>query len=275
MFLRVFKRGHQRYLDKLSEYLDDRLDAEERARIEGHLEGCGQCRQELESLRETIGLLRRVALVEPPRSFKLQEAPSPAPRPSLLGRLIPGAPGAGRPALAWSMQLSTAVVAIALVVLLAGDFGGLFGDGDTLQGPVSQPASQEAQFTTESVPEPAPAPEAPASAAAESAPVAPAAPVPQQAMPAPAPDVAPTAEEEEADGGDVAEDASRQAEALEDQGVAPQAAPGEEKLAEAAEPEKEEGGNVVRKVQIGVGVLLGVLAAATAYITLRRRRALS
>ena len=82
MFLRAFKRGHQRFLDKLSEYLDDRLDAEERARIEGHLEGCDQCRQELESLRETIGLLRRVSLVEPPRSFKLQEAPSPAPRPS-------------------------------------------------------------------------------------------------------------------------------------------------------------------------------------------------
>ena len=275
MFLRVFKRGHQRYLDKLSEYLDDRLDAEERARIEGHLEGCAQCRQEFESLRETIGLLRRVSLVEPPRSFKLQEAPSPAPRPSLLGRFILGAPGAGRPALAWSMQLSTAAVAIALGVLLAGDFGGLFGDGDTVQGPASQAASQEAQFTTESLPEPAQAPEAPSPAAAESAPVAPAAPAPQQAMPAPPPGELPTAEEGEAVSDDVTEDASRQAEALEGQEPVPQATPGEEKLAEAGEPEKEGDGSVVRKVQIGVGAFLGVLAAATAYITLRRRRALS
>ncbi|MCH8087743.1 MAG: zf-HC2 domain-containing protein [Chloroflexi bacterium] len=98
--MRVFKRGHLRYLDKLSEYLDDRLDAEERARIEGHLEGCDQCRQELESLRETIGLLRRVALVEPPRSFKLQEAPSPRPGHRSLGGLYPVPPEPGvRPSL--------------------------------------------------------------------------------------------------------------------------------------------------------------------------------
>jgi anti-sigma factor RsiW len=38
--------------DRLSEYLDDEFDANERARIESHLQGCATCRADLAAIRQ-------------------------------------------------------------------------------------------------------------------------------------------------------------------------------------------------------------------------------
>ena len=41
---------HDALNERLSEYLDDELDAAERAAVEAHLAECGECRADLEAL---------------------------------------------------------------------------------------------------------------------------------------------------------------------------------------------------------------------------------
>jgi anti-sigma factor RsiW len=45
-------------LDRLSDYLDGELSAEERERLEAHLRGCDGCARFGGELREVVGLLR-------------------------------------------------------------------------------------------------------------------------------------------------------------------------------------------------------------------------
>ncbi len=97
----------------LSEYVDNRLDSENKSLVERHLETCEACSKELESLRMTVQLLHRVPEVPAPRSFTVA-APAPR-RESAFG-----------PASMRWLRPATAVVAIALVVLLAGDFSHVF-----------------------------------------------------------------------------------------------------------------------------------------------------
>lgn len=52
-------------LDLLSSYLDGELDASERARLEGHLPGCAECRSTLNALRSTIADIRALPEVAP------------------------------------------------------------------------------------------------------------------------------------------------------------------------------------------------------------------
>lgn len=93
----------------LSEYIDNRLDGESKSLVERHLETCEACSHELASLRMTVQLLHRVPQVSPARSFKVT-APQPR-RESAFGT-------AG---MRW-LRPATAIVAVALVVLLMGDF---------------------------------------------------------------------------------------------------------------------------------------------------------
>jgi hypothetical protein len=51
--------------DWLSPYLDEALSADERARIDAHLQDCTECRGELDRFRQTLTLLHRL---EPPRA---------------------------------------------------------------------------------------------------------------------------------------------------------------------------------------------------------------
>jgi mycothiol system anti-sigma-R factor len=46
---------------RLSEYLDHEIDPGACAEIEGHLDDCPPCRDFLESLRRTVGLVREAA----------------------------------------------------------------------------------------------------------------------------------------------------------------------------------------------------------------------
>lgn len=192
MFWNIWRKGHRRYLDLLSEYLDDKLGPVERARLEDHLNSCSECTYELESMRTTVGLLRRVPMVDTPRSFKLQQAPAEQPRQVKEGAQAIFGPAVrvpGRPVLLWSMQLSTVMAALLLVALLAGDFLGAFGNGAPLAQPDVQTAQEQAQLEEEATAAAAPPdaiPTSPPEVAPTPAPEATPAP-PSEAFPTPAP----------------------------------------------------------------------------------------
>ncbi|MBI4506265.1 MAG: zf-HC2 domain-containing protein, partial [Chloroflexi bacterium] len=60
---------------ELSDYVDGRLDHRARERLERHLARCAACQGELETLRQTVALLRALPSAEPARSFALRAAP--------------------------------------------------------------------------------------------------------------------------------------------------------------------------------------------------------
>src|SRR2546427_11038541 len=53
----------------LSAYLDERVGADERARIVTHLDACESCRAHLESLRRTVALLHTADPIRAPAGF--------------------------------------------------------------------------------------------------------------------------------------------------------------------------------------------------------------
>lgn len=132
--------------DLLSAYLDDEVTPPERARVETHLLTCAPCREELESLRWTVGLLQRMPPVELPRTFYLRETD-----------VAPAAPRRRRGLLAWLqplMAVSTAVSAVLFMIFLLGSLTA----GGT--APAAMPAPQIARAPEESAREaPAPLPE--------------------------------------------------------------------------------------------------------------------
>ncbi len=93
----------------LSEYIDNSLDSENKSLVERHLQACEACSKELESLRMTVQLLHRVSEVPAPRSFTVT-----VPQPKRETAFGPSS-------LRW-LRPATAIIAIALVVLLMGDF---------------------------------------------------------------------------------------------------------------------------------------------------------
>ena len=112
----------------LSEYIDSRLDGDNKSLVERHLETCEACSKELELLRMTVQLLHMVTEVPAPRSFTL-----PVPEPRREGIFVPSglrlqrsaiavaAIAVGPTSLRW-LRPATAIVAVVLVVLLMGDF---------------------------------------------------------------------------------------------------------------------------------------------------------
>ena len=57
---------HEACQDNLSAFLDGQLSARQRSRVEKHLQECAACREELESLRQTVSLLRSAPVLRPP-----------------------------------------------------------------------------------------------------------------------------------------------------------------------------------------------------------------
>jgi hypothetical protein len=86
-------RGHVQ-VELLSAYLDGQTSPAERATIDAHLQQCGACQAELESLRRTISLLQAMPRVAVPRAFTLSEAQvgvrRPEPSPNWFGGLARG-----------------------------------------------------------------------------------------------------------------------------------------------------------------------------------------
>ncbi len=93
----------------LSEYIDGALRREDRVVVERHLETCSECSKELESLRLTVRMLKRVPVAVVPRSFAISGAEDRKTSP------------AGPPNLGW-LRPATAMVTIAFVALLVVDF---------------------------------------------------------------------------------------------------------------------------------------------------------
>jgi anti-sigma factor RsiW len=96
---------------RLSEYLERDLDPAERSLVEGHLDGCASCNRELQELRETVSLLRR--LPEPGHPPALADA--------VMARIASEASGQGRLRSLFE-RLAEPRVALALAAGLAGVF---------------------------------------------------------------------------------------------------------------------------------------------------------
>lgn len=102
------------YTDRLSDYLDDELDAAERADVERHLASCGEC-------RTTLGELREVAV----RASRLQDSPPRADLwPGVADRLEAGPAHASvvpfRASRRFSFTLPQLVAASLALMILSG-----------------------------------------------------------------------------------------------------------------------------------------------------------
>jgi hypothetical protein len=105
----------------LSAYLDDQLDAEDRARLEAQLAVDPALRTELEALRRTVALVRDLPPQPIPRNFILPRAIATKARPAPVTR---------RPRwLAPFLTAATAAISLLFVAVLAGDllFSGVGG----------------------------------------------------------------------------------------------------------------------------------------------------
>ena len=133
MLKKLFSRGHGHFLEMLSNYVDGVLPKAERIALEAHLQGCDSCTEELESLRATVQMLRRMPEVEAPRSFRIAPAAVTVPTPP-----------PERPVLLWTMRVLTALAVVAFTVMVAGNVTGLFegGGGDGEQASDSPAASE-------------------------------------------------------------------------------------------------------------------------------------
>ena len=303
---RLFERGHGRFLGMLSDYIDGELEPGARDALEEHLAGCPSCSEELESLRATVLMLRRMPEVEAPRSFRL------APEPASTATPFPE-----RPVFLWAMRVSTALAVVAFTVMVAGNVSGLWEGGGGDGGRPASAATPEPAAVMEYLPTAAPHPTAmmdePDSEAMMESGVT-AMPEPT-ATPEPAPMMEPTAvpEEESAElafEDDMEEDSAALDAAPEPTGTpvpvpttapiptplpsptpipaptatptpeptstptampAPTATPGPRESTDG-ETEGEGGNGVALGLTIGLGVLAGALGLGTLYLTLRRRR---
>ena len=70
-----------RIRELLSPYLEEELGPDERARVEGHLHGCAECRADLELLRTTVGALREMPELPAPAGILQGVRRELAPRP--------------------------------------------------------------------------------------------------------------------------------------------------------------------------------------------------
>ena len=121
----------------LSGYMDQRLDPEEVAHVEGHLRACLRCREELESLRATVALLHRLPEMTPSRRFAV----------------APARPLPGRRALP-ALRFATAGVALLLVVAFAIDLTNVVEKKESTGsylGITGQSAENEAYWTVPGV----------------------------------------------------------------------------------------------------------------------------
>ncbi len=147
--------GHDRLRTLLSSYVDGQVSDAESRRVETHLTGCDECRKDLEDLRATVGLLKRLPELEVPRSFVLHSEPATV---RDTGTFV------------WTTGLATSMAAVTLVALLLGDVLGLLTQAGRIDvRDVREPTgvlAAAAPLTAAAPPEPTPALEAAAPTAA-------------------------------------------------------------------------------------------------------------
>ncbi|TET18542.1 MAG: hypothetical protein E3J81_00070 [Dehalococcoidia bacterium] len=149
MFLGGRKTRCHKVRGMLSEYIDSRLDSEDRGDVERHLEICEACSNELESLQMTVQLLNRVPLMPAPRSFAISEVGT--------GRVSIFEPQR----LGW-LRPATAFATVALIALLIVDFLQVVPHDQIMLSPTPQGEEymieSRGDEPAEAIPEPAPAP---------------------------------------------------------------------------------------------------------------------
>ena len=117
----TLRRGH-RHLgpDTLAEYMDGRLGAAARARVDQELASCADCREELEELQDTVSLLRQLPVEPVPRSFTM---PAPPVQPDSPREFAP----LRMPR--WVYAGAASAAAVVLAVLVSADATGLLEPG--------------------------------------------------------------------------------------------------------------------------------------------------
>lgn len=131
-------------LELLSAYLDNELTTAERINLERRFTSEPRLQRELDDLRTTVGALRTLEPVRPPRSFTLDPAKVARPRP-----FFP---------LTWVMQMGSGLAGFALVLLAtvqllaAGAIPASPLIGSAAPAPTSAPAAMEAPMAAESAP---------------------------------------------------------------------------------------------------------------------------
>ena len=85
LFRFLTERRHSKLRELLSSYIDGEATDAEQARVEEHLATCEACREELESLRWTVSVLKEMPEVQTSRSFTFSASPDRVPdRPRLV-----------------------------------------------------------------------------------------------------------------------------------------------------------------------------------------------
>lgn len=110
----MFKRKNEctKIKGLFSLYIDGQLSPSDVERVERHIEECNACRRELESLRAVVGLLHRVPMVSPRRSF------------AIAARVPRRSPVALR-----ALRVATAVAVLLMAFVFVGDALHLFEAG--------------------------------------------------------------------------------------------------------------------------------------------------
>ncbi len=129
MFKRFKRSEHEKIEDLLSAYIDGELSIEEATLVEKHLRECSACTQDLETLRQTVNLVRQLPAVSPPRSFTISHLVVPE-RPWAWGYVY--------------LRGTTALAALLLIVLLAGDLGFQYLWAPRMAAPALEPMALEA-----------------------------------------------------------------------------------------------------------------------------------
>ncbi len=137
--MRILRRGHRHLeAETLSEYLDGRLSEAAASRVEEEAASCPDCREELESLRFTVGSLRSIPQAVPRRDFTLAGAPT-AHEGSHGTRLVTPFRMPG-----WVYVGAAAAAVLVVALLLSGDLSDLVSPGSS---PVEEQAFNDAAAT--------------------------------------------------------------------------------------------------------------------------------
>ncbi len=140
--MRFFRRQVQHIgLQEISDLIDDRLPGHRKEQVEAHVLSCDLCREELQGLKYTVGLLQQAPMLAPRRRLAMQEVPPPVAARSLVA--------------SWAYGAAASVAAVLLAVVLGADLmGALPGGGNDFAAeessfPVEQSAFSDDQIESE------------------------------------------------------------------------------------------------------------------------------
>ena len=137
--MRILRRGHSHLKpETLSEYLDGRLGGPAASKVEEEAASCPECREELDSLRFTVGSLRSMAQAVSRNDFALEGAP---PEYEGYQKTWPATPFRMP---GWVYMGAAAAAVLVVALLLSGDLLGLVSPGSS---PIEEQAFSDAAAT--------------------------------------------------------------------------------------------------------------------------------